>query len=909
MARLPSAYDISRERAPQGSPGINAGKVDYGPAIAGAKAISGGIDSIAGAVKSVAADAMEVDDYETRKRLLDFKLQTEMALEEHKREMPVGGQGFAESWQQKYKRMADDFVGKRQALIPQSQRQKVDLALTQHDTVLGERAQRAQLAEVDRREVEGLEETLGKTRSAVEADPNRQEEMRGEGQKLIDMSRIPPADRYRLQKKYDKEIDKTAALSRIMSAKSSQDFDEFKKDLAPDIADRRASGDVSSTLTSGKAKAPAAGWAASDVRWQQLDPYQKAAAMALMEADRADPNDAKNALGAMINRAAKNGEDLGAHVSQKIYQPTIEPAQQQRLGSILGSAKFEQLTEWARRRASGQEADPVNGATHFLAHEPTMEALRAREPGKYRSWVQWTGYDANGGQYANVTHRDRSHAFLAPEGRFESPPPAEGEAGTGEGYAGRYRNLSLSERKAMWQEAETKQKRMADGLLNEIKEFQGNAALGKLPPENVLKDLEGRVVASGDPRVRAHYESTFGLAQLTAELAQKPPIVVESIAKRLESQYGETAMPEEQKRLEHVKKLADNMRKQTNEDALSYAHTRRVMVPVGEPGSEGAAFTEPVTVEQLGDMRAPETIVQLQRRAHTARRVGEYYGQPPQFFTKIERDHLSDVLRRGGAPMLQVLSNIYSAFGTDTPLAMKEISKNAPEVAILGKLMSEGGDPRLLEDASKGLKLRQDLGDKFISHVDKKLVEPDVQEATKTLAKTPGMIDPVIHATNAIYEYRHRQQGKDKFDQDLYKKTMSEVLGEITAPDGVKYGGVGKQGSGWWDGKWSTGVIVPNGLRQDSFDEMTRLVQEKDLHGLSKPYHGDGKPLTVDEVRRATWVYVGTGRYALQTGTESNGDPNYAVDPTNKNQPFILDVRPLLPGWKKARPDLFAPGG
>lgn len=160
------------------------------------------------------------------------------------------------------------------------------------------------------------------------------------------------------------------------------------------------------------------GWVTRDARWKGLNQFEKAAAMALMEADGMRTDDAKNALGAMINRAAKNGEDLGHHVSRAIYQPTFESAQQARLPQILNSPQFREMTAWAERRAAGQEPDPVNGATHFLAHERTMLALEAREPGKYRSWRGWSGFDDKTGQYRGVLARDNSHAFVSPGGAF-----------------------------------------------------------------------------------------------------------------------------------------------------------------------------------------------------------------------------------------------------------------------------------------------------------------------------------------------------------------------------------------------------------------------------------------------------------------------------------------------------------
>lgn len=166
-------------------------------------------------------------------------------------------------------------------------------------------------------------------------------------------------------------------------------------------------------------------WTSSNPTWQALDPYQKAAAMALMEADGANPDHAKNALGAILNRSAKSGEPLDRHVARAIYQPTIEPAQERRLNSILKNPAHAELTGWAERRSQGLEEDNVAGATHFLAKPSVMLALEAREPGKYKNWgprgANWTGYDEKTGQYRNQTFADGSHAFLAPEGPHSIP--------------------------------------------------------------------------------------------------------------------------------------------------------------------------------------------------------------------------------------------------------------------------------------------------------------------------------------------------------------------------------------------------------------------------------------------------------------------------------------------------------
>jgi hypothetical protein len=203
-------------------------------------------------------------------------------------------------------------------------------------------------------------------------------------------------------------------------------------------------GNLTAVLTSGPSKRESYGWTRTNPTWSKLNPFQRAAAMALMEADGMRIDDARNVLNAIINRAAKGGENLGSHVSGKIYQPTSEAAQERRLGRILSSPQYRELVSYAQARAEGRVQDTVGGATHFLAHPEVMIAYQRKNPDKYHDWgpfpnskgkpgINWTGYDPKTKKYANQTVSDRSHAFLAPEGLYQgsggAPAPQGSQGG------------------------------------------------------------------------------------------------------------------------------------------------------------------------------------------------------------------------------------------------------------------------------------------------------------------------------------------------------------------------------------------------------------------------------------------------------------------------------------------------
>jgi hypothetical protein len=164
-----------------------------------------------------------------------------------------------------------------------------------------------------------------------------------------------------------------------------------------------------------------ADWINDDPRWQAMAPDQKAAAMALLETGAENPTDAIHVAGAMVNRAQAEKKDLGQHVGTGIYQPSFDAKAKERFDGVVSSPYMEVVSDWVRRRQSGEYQDPVNGATHFLMPPKAMVKLENDNPSLYKDWgprgSNWTGYDpqANPDMYGYEVFADKSHRFLTPK--------------------------------------------------------------------------------------------------------------------------------------------------------------------------------------------------------------------------------------------------------------------------------------------------------------------------------------------------------------------------------------------------------------------------------------------------------------------------------------------------------------
>lgn len=872
MAKMPSALDIKPREYRASSPNIKVPALDYSP-------IAKGMESVSQGVSALVKSQEEQDAYEVQRRLLDFKLETEMAHEEYRRTMPSGGDGYVEGWQKEYQKRAGAFVGKDDANIPAHLRGKVGNALKSFEVHLGERAQREAMAERDRHEVEQLTGTLGKTIGAVSSNPDRLEEMARESDALIDASRLTPEVKASQKKAVRRQLEEAAAGTIADGVRDADSLERARTLLRPDAPDRITKKSVRDGIVNhGEHSTVSAG---SGARFRVATAHSERFAGFIQELE---------SLGVEIK-----GDQSGGYANRTI-RGTNTPSRHAH-GEAID-------INWS------ENAEGKRGALAEKLGDDQVRAL-ARKYG-----LKWGG-DFKGRSRDDM-HFEVDRSVRDPEGlavRVAEAPSdvaSDAQASSADDTAP-IRNLTQAQRRVFWQRAQANFEKVKAGVEQVIKDQTGVAQQGYAPPAPVMEELRKQVAATKDPMLAAKLQVLEQNVAITQRLQAAPPLAIEEQARMLRDNAAQSgATKEGLAAIEHVEKVGANVRKATNEDPMGYAARIRLHAPFadGPPADLEPAHraqwkmpVAPIELEQI-DFRSPDIDRMLTTRADQAKAVGRYYGQPPQMFTKNEREFLKDTLRKGGDGMLFVLGKIAVSAanaGIEPSAVMKEFSKDAPEVAVIGEMVANNADPAIQRTAATALAWRTSQGEKFISTIDKLQAQPELAEYAGVLGTTPTKVDAVRQTANLIYEYEARRAGVETFDSSLYRSVLKRVMGETMDANGNAYGGVGKQGSGFFDGKWSSKVLVPSEVRQDSFDDMVGALRATDLP--DPPVDGNGKALSMTDIRRATWVSVGPGRYALQQGTDADGTRIMAMN--RSGEPYVLDMRGILPAIQKRKPEIF----
>lgn len=349
---------------------------------------------------------------------------------------------------------------------------------------------------------------------------------------------------------------------------------------------------------------------------------------------------------------------------------------------------------------------------------------------------------------------------------------------------------------------------------------------------------------------------------------------------------------DEAKHVAAIEGLAAHARSEIARDQLGWA-AQTGLVPVA-----------PLDLADQASIRARITAAEVAGRA---------YGRDAVYLRPEEKRSLALAIHNGGPEALNALGALSGGFGDRMGKVAAELQKDghAPVTAALAGLVAEvGPNEKGVRDAIDGLAI---LKQKDHEHLAPKgtdtrgVVVDTLGSSLSRLGKDEGA---VVALANAIYVQRAIQSGnKGVFDKGLYEQALRDAVGERTL-SGYKYGGVVSQG-GWMP--WGIGtnnIILPPSLKQGSWRQAVDNITADDLKavGAGNPIGDDGKPVSLDRIKRATLLQAGPGQYAIATGDASRPGQEGIVWADRKGNPLLLDLNALAPILAKRRPDLFHGG-
>ena len=272
MARIPTADDfpdvgLSQTR-PDDTVSEKQSAVLTGPDQA-LQHLGKGIEQVAVKVAGIANEKDPEEDYELKKKMIEFERENDRRYMEYQRNMPAGGAGFSEGWNEQYREHAKQEWGPGFRYMTPAQQKMVNLSLIKREEATSNRAYGDQIREEDRYIADDLKQQVGKIYEDVGAlDPgngpllNQVSDLRGKGLSLINSAKIQPSQRFRLAADFNATLNKTVFDSQLNSAFSKEDFAGLQKtlfDSAP-IDNNKAQKDRSGREFLGTPGNPPATW-------------------------------------------------------------------------------------------------------------------------------------------------------------------------------------------------------------------------------------------------------------------------------------------------------------------------------------------------------------------------------------------------------------------------------------------------------------------------------------------------------------------------------------------------------------------------------------------------------------------------------------------------------------------------
>lgn len=208
MVRIPDKSELGQPIVSPARPNVT---ISRDALTAPGRAMAGFGQIVKEAGASIQADLDQQDDYETKRRFVQFDLDQEKALDDAKRNVQPEAKGFTPGYMSSYDANAKNFF----ETVPENLKPKYDYLLTQRGANYEKRAYDYELAERDKYHLNDVDTQTQALRYRTTEKPESYRENLARGVSLIDASRLPPDTKTKLRKSFAQGVEEDAIRARI----------------------------------------------------------------------------------------------------------------------------------------------------------------------------------------------------------------------------------------------------------------------------------------------------------------------------------------------------------------------------------------------------------------------------------------------------------------------------------------------------------------------------------------------------------------------------------------------------------------------------------------------------------------------------------------------------------------------
>lgn len=379
-----------------------------------------------------------------------------------------------------------------------------------------------------------------------------------------------------------------------------------------------------------------------------------------------------------------------------------------------------------------------------------------------------------------------------------------------------------------------------------------------------------------------------------AEIENRKNILTEYNNKKLR-ETGSGMEGNYARNLEITKKFLSKLTSDLDKDQLTTAHEKGI-----------------ITLNEIGfaEMLSPGGEVNnfvdaINERIAKAKTVGSFYTREVKFFTANEEKQIKDAFNAADTAdeITQLSTILVQAFGTDSDLAFKQLTKDNTVLSTIGGLtiMNDYQPSENVNLLAEGFLLSKNKELAAVYKINTNDILGKVSDYAQVFPDNEDTFNNIVQAANYIYMAQLKNSGKNKdnFDAEDWEKAFIMASGGNTKEGflfGNAFGGYDEDSRG-------NKVHIPTWLENGSFGDVIERMKEDENLWLKASSNnnnaivGDGalkgEEITLSEIFKTDdpyFVSVGNGKYKIAMGENptENGDPEFLMN--SDGGYFIINI-------------------